>query len=268
MATISLPSVASLWVGSSLGWIENLCLASFVAQGHPTILYSYGKVDNVPEGVSLRDAKEIWDAPEVLFSETSPSYIADIFRLYLMCKSDQIWVDTDVICISPLTPCKNGYLFGHTAGHAEINNAILRLPKESGVLASLIEFIENTDQIPQWLRPALRQRVERAPPEDRTVARFLASRTVLGPNALTYFMRRSDEIKYAAEPDVLYPVPWQFLDVMFNPYGGHKGWVTERTKAVHLWSYMLKWHKKSTPHPDSLVGGFARRLGIDLSELK
>ena len=51
----------SLWVGDRLGYIEQLCLASALAVGHPFTLYSYtpDSLGAVPRGVDLRDAREV-----------------------------------------------------------------------------------------------------------------------------------------------------------------------------------------------------------------
>ena len=57
----ALPTVASLWIGGSLTWLEQLCLKSFVDHGHPTVLYTYGEVQGVPEGVVVKDGREVVD---------------------------------------------------------------------------------------------------------------------------------------------------------------------------------------------------------------
>ena len=48
---MSLPIVASLWIGGRLSFLEQVCLKSFVDHGHRTILYTYGAVAGVPDGV-------------------------------------------------------------------------------------------------------------------------------------------------------------------------------------------------------------------------
>ena len=54
---MSLPIVASLWIGGRLSFLEQVCLKSFVDHGHRTILYTYGAVAGVPDGVEVLDAK-------------------------------------------------------------------------------------------------------------------------------------------------------------------------------------------------------------------
>ncbi|MBT8459077.1 MAG: class I SAM-dependent methyltransferase, partial [Boseongicola sp.] len=92
------PGVASLWIGGALGWIENVCLRSFLEVGQKVTLFCYEKVANVPEGVIVRDAREIWTPHRRLLRQTGASYLADIFRIHLMSNTDLIWVDCDALC--------------------------------------------------------------------------------------------------------------------------------------------------------------------------
>lgn len=256
-----LPTVASFWDGAELGWIERACLASFVDVGHPVILYSYEQIENLPDGIKNLAASEVWEAPSNIRNETSASYVADIFRIHLMDRTDFIWVDTDVIAFKPLIPNKDGFLVGYTPWEAEINNCIMRLPKNSKTLAQYRKLLSDMSIVPPWMRPALRQRLEKTPIEQREVARFHTLRTIIGPRALTYYLKQSGEDRHALSSDVLSPVPWQLVDVIFNRYGGWKGWITDDTCALHLWSNVLRHHKKRSPDPDSLIGQQLARLG-------
>lgn len=257
-----LPTVSSLWIGEDLGWLEHLCLKSFVAAGQPTVLYHYTPVGNVPDGVELRDARSIFELPKDLAEQTAPSYVADMFRIHLMQHTEEIWIDTDIICHAPLTPDADGFLVGWSPWHGEINNCIMRLPKDSRTLTDLMDFLSDLSRIPQWIRPALRQRIERMPIDDRLVGRFHALRTVIGPKALTHILKETGESQHALEADVLLPVPWQFVDVLFNPYGGWEGWVSDNTCSMHLWSNVLKHHKKQPARSGSYIAQWAEKLDV------
>ncbi|SFJ34479.1 hypothetical protein [Celeribacter neptunius] len=258
----SLPTVSSLWIGGDLGWLEHLCLTSFVAAGQPTVLYHYAPVGNVPDGVEMRDARTVFEMPEKLAAQTAPSYVADMFRIHLMQHTDEIWIDTDIVCHAPLRPDAEGFLIGWTPWHAEINNCILRLPRGSQTLAELMEFLSDLSRLPPWVRPKLRQRLERTPLEERLVARYHTLRTIIGPKALTHLLKETGEASHAQEPDVLSPVPWQYVDVLFNPHGGWQGWTSEETRSMHLWSNMLKHHKKQTLQPGSYLAQWAEKLDV------
>ena len=53
--------VASLWIGESLHYVNQLCLKSHLVMGHPVTLYCTDNVRNVPKGVEVRPATEIMD---------------------------------------------------------------------------------------------------------------------------------------------------------------------------------------------------------------
>lgn len=257
----ALPTTATLWIGGELSWIEHGCLKSFGAVGQPIVLYSYDKVGNVPDNVECRDAREIWTPSTEVFENTAPSYVADLFRIHLMQQTDQIWVDTDVILRKPLVPDSDGFLTGFTPWYGEVNNCILRLPIGSASLEELNRTISDQTIIPRWIRPALQQRLARLPIEEREVARYHTLRTILGPKALTNIMKTNGEVSHSAEPQVLSPVPWQYLDVLFNPFGGWEGWFSEETRAVHLWSNMLRQHRKLPVSENSFIGQTFKSLG-------
>ena len=84
-----LPEIASLWIGSELTWLEQVCLKSYIDHGHKVYLYSYDPVENVPDGVVMKDAAEILPADKIIrHARTgSPAFHADVFRLRLMKKT-------------------------------------------------------------------------------------------------------------------------------------------------------------------------------------
>ena len=51
--------IQTLWVGNKLSTMERLCLSSFVHNDHSIELYSYEDIENVPDGVVIRDGNEI-----------------------------------------------------------------------------------------------------------------------------------------------------------------------------------------------------------------
>ncbi|MEM7333868.1 MAG: glycosyltransferase, partial [Chloroflexota bacterium] len=96
------PIIQSLWIGNELSLLEQLCVASFIANGHEFHLYTYGDVRNVPEKAVVKDGNEI--IPEkYLFSAHKGSWAAfsDWFRWSMLYKNGNFWVDTDTICLKP-----------------------------------------------------------------------------------------------------------------------------------------------------------------------
>lgn len=84
--------------------MEQLCIFSFLQNGHPFHLYTYGKVENIPEGVIVCDAAKILPADKIFKYKENNSYagFANLFRYKLLLEKGNYWVDTDMICLKPL----------------------------------------------------------------------------------------------------------------------------------------------------------------------
>jgi len=121
-----LPRLNSLWVGSEIGWIEELCLRSALAMGHAFTLYSYTPeaLGPLPSGVELRDAREVM--PEALLLRYGDSGAvqlgSNLFRYHLLAQSLGYWVDMDFYFIRPIALTAD-YVFGYERDDS-INSAI------------------------------------------------------------------------------------------------------------------------------------------------
>jgi hypothetical protein len=94
--------IQSLWIGPELSKLEQLCLKSFIDNGHEFHLYTYAEIKNVPEGVIIKDGNEILDESEIFrYKNGSVSAFSNLFRLTMLYKKGGYWVDTDVICVRP-----------------------------------------------------------------------------------------------------------------------------------------------------------------------
>lgn len=263
------PTAASLWIGGSLSWLEQLCLSSFVSVGQPIKLYTYGTVRGVPEGVELADANSIWSPPQALAAAQAPALIADFFRLYMMRATDEIWVDADMVALRPFVANEHGFAAGLARDGGEINNAVLRLPPESATLTGMISAIENPDFVPLWMRRIHQKELRQLPHMERILRAHKMMRAVFGPRALTHIMNETGEAHRAAVPDVYYPVPWPYTDALFEPMDRVAEWTTEATQGIHLWKNLTrKYHVTHIPHPGSFLGKLVERHSIDVSNLK
>ncbi|MEM1237347.1 MAG: hypothetical protein AAGI10_10280 [Pseudomonadota bacterium] len=266
---MTLPVVATFWQGRPLSWIEKLSLTSFVAMGHEVKIYSYGEVEGVPDGVSHADAHSIFEPSEYLRENAGASMIADVFRLHLMQITDEVWVDSDMIACKPLTLDGDGYALGYERPGQSICNAVLRAPRQSPAIKMIVDFINNPHPKPRWLRPGLRAKLNGVPPEQILSRLYQIKRSSMGPMALGHALRETGEVSHVRPREAYFSVPWQFVDVFFNPYGGAEGWMSDDTEAVHLWAYALSgYHKTHKPHPESFIGAMVARHEVDVSHLK
>ena len=134
----SLPVMSSLWIGQ-LSPLEQICMESFVKNGHPFHLYSYDPHLQVPTGVKLKDAREILPEDRIFQNQRghgkgSYAAFADLFRYKLLRDHGGYWVDTDVFCIRPFS-FEEPYVFG--AEDKPVANGIIKVPQRCKIMQSV-----------------------------------------------------------------------------------------------------------------------------------
>ena len=83
--------------------MERLCVASYLAAGHPFHLYVYEDMENLPEGAEIKNGEEILPASMIFTyrKEKSVSAFSNFFRYKLLLEKGGWWVDTDTVCLKP-----------------------------------------------------------------------------------------------------------------------------------------------------------------------
>ncbi len=158
---IDLPTIAAFWVGPYLSWIEQMGLLSFVRHGHRVILYTQGEVKNVPEGIEVRPASEVFDFKEIYrvdgMDPPRPLSInADIFKWYLQRETDFIYSDASHFCLQPLSIfspehfIERGFIFD--------NSHLFRMPKNSPTIDLICQFFDQKYPIPHWFNGVKKMR--------------------------------------------------------------------------------------------------------------
>lgn len=231
----SLEPCNTLWIGGRLTGLARACLASFVATGHAVRLYGYEAVDGVPAGVALADAARIVSPDRLKPYLASRSYasFANLFRYELLAREPGVWIDCDLLSVRPLI-AGPAHLFGYEAVN-RINNAVLKLPADSPVLADLRAVFTTAGWRPPWndWKRNLRDRLR------RTAGGHDYSPAVTGPRVLTYFVGKHGLAGLAAAMDVFYPVAVQATPDLLNPDFDIAPLITPRTLCIHLCSSYL-----------------------------
>lgn len=152
-----------LWIGDSLGKLEQLSLKSFLDNGHDVALWAYNKLcTGVPSGVRVCDANEILDSSRVFAYKGSGdcrvgSYggFSDLFRYYLLRQVGGWYCDTDVTCLKNFESIGNTeYLFRPHLRTRLVGN-IMKCPIKSSFLLDCIQQTEAnvTDKNNRWIYP-------------------------------------------------------------------------------------------------------------------
>ena len=208
-----LPSIGTYWHGPALGPLERACLISMMEQGHSVTLFCHEEIDRVPEGVDIRDARLVTGSREVLTYHRgprnqpinpSPALFANLFRYHMINQLGMIWSDMDCFLLKPLN-LTNGYLFAWQ-DRAFINNAILALPQSSPTLKNLISFCENEYPVPPFFSLRWKAKLHFMRAVGRPIHVSHQKWGVWGPRALTHFLHKNGEAKYALDSKLFYPI--------------------------------------------------------------
>ena len=232
--------VGSLWIGNTLSYVEQMCLLSFVRQGHPVTLFTYGPVENVPRDITLVDAREIHDPNEVLFSKFgTPVVQSDVFRLHMIAQTGMIWADADMVCLAPVRP-DDGHVHGFFAGPS-VCNALLRLPADSPALQNYLDYVSDPFPVPPWWEGEQRDDALALKAAGQWKHASAQKHDVYGPPALTHFLRQSGELAHTQPATTYFPVPFRELDALIEPGDVAASHFSSETRAVHLWARRLRW---------------------------
>lgn len=260
--------IAALWIGGNLSFLEQLCLKSFVDVGHHVKLYAYDPIGNAPPGIEMADAAEILGRDRFLrHSRTSsPALHSDLFRYHLLQKHDRtIWVDTDAYCVKRFVSA-SGHFFAWESDTG-VNGGVLGLPQSSVALAELLAFTADEYAVPDWYGAKYRSELLTAREAGRPVHVGDQPWGVWGPHALTHFVRKSGEIRYALPRAALYPFAYEDRAQMTRPGVDIGAYVTDETYSIHFYGRRMRARIVDkfggVPRPRSLIGQLLKKHGID-----
>ncbi|MDF0599652.1 hypothetical protein P1J78_02800 [Psychromarinibacter sp. C21-152] len=256
-----------MWIGGALSYVEQLCLKSFLDAGQHVKLFTYGAVQNIPDGVEVADANAVLADDRVIrHSRTgSPAPQADRFRYHMLAQSDDlIWADTDAYCVKPFTT-DNGHFYGWESEH-HVNNGVLGLPRDSDTLAELVAFTSDEYAIPEWLPEDEQAQLRAAKEAGTPVGVGDQQWGAWGPRALTWFLQKTGDVRFALPRAVLYPIGFRDRQLLVRPGADVERFLTPETLSIHLYGRRIRGRLTqeagAEPDPDSLLGRLLKKHGI------
>lgn len=236
-----LPEIHALWIGQKLGKLSSCCLRSFVLKGHAVYLHAYEQIDDVPEGVQIVDANRIISKNKIFKHKKTGSYalFSDVFRYELLKKTDGIYVDCDVYCIRPIIPSSSGYILGREDDF-KINGAVLGLPKDSLILDRLLNAAYDPFFIPPWYSSKRQKRLKIK--KVFRLGKHISDMPwgVIGPEAITYFVKELGLEREIQPIDVFYPIHYLCIKQLLDNDLYLEDLISSRTVCVHLYNEMLR----------------------------
>ena len=220
---MSAPEFATFWSGR-LNALVCSCLATFPAKGARLVVYTYDSALDAPSGVEVRDAREICPDPGLtrryfVDGKASLATFSDRFRYEMLIRTNQCWVDADMVCLRPEGLLDTPMIWGRqpeARGKALINNAVLRLPSDHPVLATMLKRARAAEGVDiNW--------------------------GAIGPFQLTEAAEAEGVYETSFAPERFYPVApdefWRLLDPASRDALDAS---TGDAIFVHLWSELLR----------------------------
>ncbi|WP_158968959.1 hypothetical protein [Chachezhania sediminis] len=206
--------LATFWHSGRVHNLGALCLASWLDHGFEVDLYSFDTPDNVPPGVTVKDAEPVLSRSyidrlkPVLYAERGPGQsivnFSDLFRIRMMEDGLGLWLDTDILLfrgfeVDPAKP-----YFAWEDGH-RIGSPVFYLPQGSPMIPDYKKVFDDPDLMPHWL--GFRRRVLK-PMLWRLQGKEYSPRdlgmTIYGNDAFTRLAKKHGLLKYALGPKPFY----------------------------------------------------------------
>lgn len=232
--------VQSLWVGADLPLLQQLSIASFLANGHEYHLYTYGDVSNVPPGTVVMDANEVLGHSRIVRDrgETGYAGFSDVFRYQLLLEKGGWWVDTDQVCLR-FFDFPSEYVFssehGADGSPATPNSGVIKAPAGAPFLQYAVDVCrsKNLKDI-AWAE--------------------------IGLGLTGAAIRKFSLQSYVEPPETFCPLHWSRFWDMLKPDAYPD--LPESAYAVHLWNSIwgrLQRNPNAAYHPRSAYEGWKLR---------
>ena len=259
-----------LWMEGPLSFLEQLCIISFRDAGHQVVLFTYGEVTGIPEGIEVADAETVLPRSNFLQHERtgSPALHSDLFRYHMLRDNpDMIWADTDAYCVRKFETA-TGHFHGWES-EKHVNGGVLGLPPDSATLRALLEFTSDEFAIPPWYDESTKFEYETLRDRGEPVHAGEMTWGVWGPHAVTHFLQATGEVKYAFPRHVLYPVTFKDRRFMTKPDFDLSDHIKPDTLSIHFYGRRMRRRLEekfnSLPPPKSLISRLLDKHEIDPS---
>jgi len=206
-----------------LSRVEKLCILSFMSQGHDFHLYTYGKVNGIPNGVKVFDGEEILNSNHIFLNSDKKTYsgFSNLFRYKLLRDKGGIWVDLDVVCLRPFD-FTEGTIIAQEVDEDQsviVTTCVIEAPPNSGLMQRCYAEAEKIDRGNQKFGE-------------------------IGPYFFSKFVKQHASQVSLRPPSVFCPVPYNRWSDLISSSPEHQSFVDNsigsETLSVHLWNEMWR----------------------------
>jgi hypothetical protein len=224
----------SFWIGERLSTMEQLCIQSFLRNGHEFDLYSYHHIANVPRGTRLLDAgtilpQSLSDKFRYYNAHTPLTAFSNVFRYKLLLEQGGVWVDMDVVCLKP-SDIELEYCFPLTSGPK-----MLDPDKQFAVDAWFMKVPKTCDFIRYCYETAA------------TYANREMHWGEIGPVLVARAVKRFGLSRFAREDDIFFPVNWNRQSLFIDGSADADAvWERHGSSSVVMHLYHSMWVKNGS----------------------
>lgn len=160
----------------------------------------------------------------------------------------------------------NGHFYAWESDKG-INGGVLGLPQDSETLAGLLDFTSDAYAIPEWFPPAKQAELRAAKAAGQPVSAGDMPWGVWGPHALTHYLKKTGEVRFALPRVALYPFHYEDRRLMLRPGINMADYVTDETFSIHFYGRRMRARIVSAegiPKPRSVIGQLLKKHRIDV----
>jgi hypothetical protein len=201
-----LDTIQGLWIGDKLSTMEQLSIKSYMANGHPFVLYTYAPLEGVPDGVVIRDGNEI--VPESHIKRFNCLAQFSNFFCYALLNKGGWFVDLDNVCLKPYD-FPEEYVFYRDTDYTTITFAVAKSPANSPLMQYCYNLIDHMNQT----------ELDAAPYQ------------ALGPDLMRIAVPLFGLDQFAKPGYVFDPIRWNRTPELVNP---NAKWNLARAHSMHL----------------------------------
>ncbi|UYM17981.1 glycosyltransferase [Endozoicomonas euniceicola] len=249
--------IQSLWIGDKLSINEQLCINSFLKNGHQFNLYVYSDVKNIPAGTNICDARDILKE-KYIFTYHNGSYagFSDWFRHELIYKKGGFWVDTDIICLKPFDFDDEPVIFSKESFES-VNSAVMKLTKGNGLSRFVADICKNPNTIlPYDDKKMIKKKIIRKYLKGNKREKIGWGESG-GPAGFTKALKHHNMFDLAKPFTYFFPVSHTNWDSIFDDTFKNDLDLFSDSYAIHLWNEMFRtkegFDKNSTFSKNSLI---------------
>jgi mannosyltransferase OCH1-like enzyme len=247
--------IRGVWFGSKLTAMQQLCIKSYIDNGHEFHLYISEPTTDIPEGVIVKDANKI--LPQSARDKfTCHSHFSDYFRVLLILREGGWYVDMDTVCLRPFDfPEPFAFVSEDTSTFSQnkkdpkippkpvsevvsnyISGCIFKSPADSPFLKYIVNVIETMDTLhpKDWI--------------------------CVGPALFSEAIPKFDLLQYVKPPIVFDGVN---PDELMHLVSSNVPWnISEKSYAIHFRTSWWEGRLSKSYPSDSLFEQLKRKHGV------